>query len=225
MYARDVAGETLNLGVSGLLWQNSLVMIDDETESLWSHLLGEAMKGPLEGKTLEVIPSVISDWRAWKQSYPKATAVMMLRTADRYRSDLHRVDPRLLFGLVQDGEAKGWDFRFLMENLVHNDRVGKQEVLLVYHEPSGTPVVYSRAVDGQILNFDFVDGKVIDRETKTEWDILTGRATSSPTEAKRLTQLPGIVSDHHAWHIFHPETGLVLPGFPEVAPSSASLPE
>ena len=44
MYARTVQGRTLNFAVSGLLWENSLVMVDDATESLWSHLLGEAMQ-------------------------------------------------------------------------------------------------------------------------------------------------------------------------------------
>ena len=45
MYARDLDGKTLTLGVSGKLIRNSLVMFDRETDTLWSHLTGEALEG------------------------------------------------------------------------------------------------------------------------------------------------------------------------------------
>ena len=37
----------LTLVVSGMLWNRNLVMLDLETESLWSHILGEAKAGVL----------------------------------------------------------------------------------------------------------------------------------------------------------------------------------
>ena len=58
MYARKVKGKALTLSVSGMLWNRSLVILDAETKSLWSHILGRAMRGPLEGETLEVLPGL-----------------------------------------------------------------------------------------------------------------------------------------------------------------------
>ena len=43
MYARDIAGQELNFGVSGKLIMNALVMFDRQTETLWSQFLGEAV--------------------------------------------------------------------------------------------------------------------------------------------------------------------------------------
>ena len=48
MYARKTKERTLTFGVSGMLWNRSLVMYDRETKSLWSHMLGEAMQGRLK---------------------------------------------------------------------------------------------------------------------------------------------------------------------------------
>ena len=61
MYARKVKGKTLTLSVSGMLWNRSLVILDAETKSLWSHILGRAMQGPLEGETLEALPGLMTD--------------------------------------------------------------------------------------------------------------------------------------------------------------------
>jgi hypothetical protein len=47
VYARTVNGRTLTFGVSGKLIRNSLVMYDRETHSLWTHLTGGAIDGPL----------------------------------------------------------------------------------------------------------------------------------------------------------------------------------
>ena len=45
MYAAEVGKQKLTFGVSGMLWNRSLVMYDKETGTLWSHILGEAMQG------------------------------------------------------------------------------------------------------------------------------------------------------------------------------------
>ena len=60
-----------------MLWESSLVMVDSETKTLWSHILGEAMQGPLQGETLEVIPSVMTEWKNWISKYPESTVMFM----------------------------------------------------------------------------------------------------------------------------------------------------
>ena len=56
-----------------MLWNRSLVMIDEETGSLWSHLLGEAMQGPLQGTQLEAVPSEMVTWESWRREHPQTT--------------------------------------------------------------------------------------------------------------------------------------------------------
>ena len=45
-------GKELTFMVSGMLWRDSLVMQDRETETLWSHVTGEAIRGPLKLRIL-----------------------------------------------------------------------------------------------------------------------------------------------------------------------------
>ena len=42
VYAREVNGEELTFGVSGLLLRDALVMFDHQTDSLWSQFIGKA---------------------------------------------------------------------------------------------------------------------------------------------------------------------------------------
>ena len=70
MYARRLEGRTLTLGVSGKLWRDALVMYDRETDSLWTQISGEALQGPLAGKSLVEFPSELTTWKDWRERYP-----------------------------------------------------------------------------------------------------------------------------------------------------------
>ncbi len=70
VYARSLGDSTLTLIVSGKLWRNSLIMMDEETQTLWSHVSGEALSGPLAGRRLESLPSVQTTWKQWVAAHP-----------------------------------------------------------------------------------------------------------------------------------------------------------
>jgi hypothetical protein len=206
VYAREVNGKTLTFGVSGLLWEDGLVMVDSETGSLWSQILGQAMRGSLEGETLELIPATITEWGAWKSRYPRSTVAVMRPTAGHYARGFLDKDGGLVIGLADQKQARQWGFALLDLNPVVNDRFGDRAVLVSYGKVSLTAVIFDRNLDGRELSFEERGSVVIDRETQSEWDRLTGVATQGPLKGKRLSQLPGIVSDSAAWHTFHPLT-------------------
>lgn len=215
MYARRVDGRTLTLAVSGLLWESSLVMIDQETQSLWSHLLGEAMQGPLQGKKLDVFPSSMTDWRAWRSRYPDSTVMLMSKTTNEYRRGVHLnelplptlpLPDALIIGLANDSAAKCWRFDDLRVELAINDRFGDVEVLVVFDSESGTASVFGRQVDGGMHTFRFEDNKLIDDQSQSVWDPVTGVADSGVHEGRQLSKLPGIVSLKPAWFTFHPDS-------------------
>ena len=70
-------------------------MYDRETDSLWSHLLGEAMKGPLKGSELKQIPSVMTDWKTWRTQHPESTVLWLSRTSHEYRREFYQQPERL----------------------------------------------------------------------------------------------------------------------------------
>jgi hypothetical protein len=71
VHARELDGRVLTFLVSGKLWRNSLVMQDEETGTLWSHITGEALAGELAGASLELVPAVQTTWAAWRAAHPE----------------------------------------------------------------------------------------------------------------------------------------------------------
>jgi hypothetical protein len=107
----------VTFGVSGLLFNNNLVMFDrtgidvdgdgeEEGSSLWPQMLGAAFCGPAEGTGLGMFPSIEIEWEDWLALHPE-TKVVSSRTGvgrtytlypyGRYE-DLN--NPQTLFPLV-----------------------------------------------------------------------------------------------------------------------------
>ncbi|MEE8154733.1 MAG: DUF3179 domain-containing (seleno)protein [Phycisphaerales bacterium] len=80
---RDVAGETLTFGVSGLLYNSNLLMFDRRPdakgESLWSQLLGRAVTGPAAeaGRELSLRPASVTRWADWLGLHPQTTVLAL----------------------------------------------------------------------------------------------------------------------------------------------------
>ncbi len=206
MYASDVGERKLTFAVSGMLWNRSLVMIDSETKSLWSHLLGESMQGPLKGEKLALIPSVITDWQSWRRDHPDTTVLNMSRTADRFGVDFFRRPDQFVLGMA-DGAARAWPLDQLKRQPVVNDTYNGSPVLIVLDPRTSTIWPYDRRIDGRTLEFTTGDGGVIvDRQTGSQWQIAKGIASAGPLKGKSLTPALAIISYAKAWKTFHPET-------------------
>ena len=208
MYARQVKNRNLTFSVSGMLWNRSLVMLDAETKSLWSHILGEAMQGPLKGESLATIPSVMTDWKTWRTKHPNTTVVTLSRTSREYRREFYRNPSKFLIGIAEGGESRAWSFDQLQRQPVVNDRFRDQPLLIVFEKRSSTALLFDRRVDGQELRFTLRKNKLTDVETESYWDWATGRATKGPLQGKQLKPLPGTVSFRRVWTTFHPKTKL-----------------
>jgi hypothetical protein len=119
-----------------------------------------------------------------------------------------------------EGEAVAYPYELLQEKSVINDTISGTEVV-VFWQPGtasaldsssiaegddvGAGVSFSRLVDGKMLTFSLVDGKIVDDQTGSEWDVF-GQATSGEFAG---TQLAPVVSVNHfwfSWAAFKPET-------------------
>ncbi len=206
MYASDVEERTLTIAVSGKLWNRSLVMIDSQTGSLWSHLLGEAMEGPLKGEELAIIPSVITDWQTWQRDHPETTVLNMSRTAQRFQADFYRNPAQFVLGIA-DGGPRAWPLDQLKKQPVVNDEHDGAPLLIVFDAPSATAWSYDRRVGDRVLEFKMLkDGTLADEQTDSRWNFATGQAVAGPLKGQRLRPTLAIISYAKAWETFHPET-------------------
>lgn len=208
MYARDLPdGRVITLGVSGKLWNRSLVMYDPETKSLWSHILGKAMQGPLQGMELELIPSVMTDWAGWKEKHPETTVATLSRTSRNYIDRFHSARNRFVVGMASGGEARAWPFDVLANDPVRNETWQGRPIVVTFEPDAGTARVFDRRVGDQVLTFKRGRGDTVtDEQTGSVWDRMSGQAIQGSYAGQALEALPAITSYKTKWFEFHPNS-------------------
>lgn len=181
-----IRGRVRNFGVSGLLYENNLVMFDrlsgGGTESLWNQLLMGAQCGAEKGTELRRVPVVETTWARWRELYPetsvlsKATGHTRNYGAYPYGNYDEPDNPTLLFpsspwnparppkelvlGVRSGSASAAYPFGVLdttAASIAVNDTVGGRPILVTFHHPSRTSRAYFRELDGQVLEFDLLD--------------------------------------------------------------------
>ena len=228
MYARDVKGKTLTFGVSGKLIRNSLVMYDRETGTLWSHLTGEALEGPLVGQHLQQVLSEQTTWGRWRSEHPK-TLMLEVDPSDvrfdpyqtyygapdagvvgRKRADNRLPVKEKVIGVRLGGEVKAYSFTALGRDRVVNDTVGGVPLVVVFDGLTFSGAVYRRDTGGKLLSFRPGPNSfsMLDEETRSTWDGLSGKATTGVDAGMELEQVPITYSFWFGWVDFYPNTQL-----------------
>ena len=206
MYAREVDGQTLTLAVSGQLWHKSLVMYDVQTHSLWSQLRGEAMMGTFRGVRLRVLPSMVTDWETWCRTQPGSTVAWFDGPSEELTREVYDDLGRFVLGIAEGGEAKAWSFAELLRRGPRNDFWNGTPVVAVLDPPSQTARLYGREVEGRTLTFSLDSESLIDAETRTTWEPVTGKGVAGPLAGRSLVPLPATVSYRESWRHFHPRS-------------------
>ncbi len=95
---REVDGEVLEFGVSGLLYNSNLLMFDRrpnaDGESLWSQLQARAIAGPAaaDARTLRVVGASLVRWGDWLADQPQTTVLELdRRMFKRYQETSYKV--------------------------------------------------------------------------------------------------------------------------------------
>lgn len=207
VYDRVVDGRTLTLAPSGQLWKESMVLYDEGTHSLWSHLTGEAKLGVFKGKQLRRLPSVLTDWETWRRQHPDSTVVLLPHQSKFYRRDFYRDHPeQFVLGIADGGPPRAWGFDTLLETPAINTDWAGRPVLAVLDRAHFTARLFEREVGGRTLTFRMADGELTDGETGSTWAPSSGRALAGPLAGRHLAPLPATVSYRDAWQRFYPRS-------------------
>jgi hypothetical protein len=237
VYDPVIGGQTLSFGVSGLLFDNNLVLFDRATESLWPQMRVEGICGSFTRTVPTLLPVAQSTWAAWKAPHPGTTVVSfdqgVSRNYNQYPYGTYDrvsdtsllfpqsfVDPRrppkeLVLGIRQGAAAKAWAYGTLGERSAVNDAVGDRAVVVVYDAEAQMAVAFSRDIAGGLLSFDVVEDRAFpfhlrDAETGTLWD-LTGAAVSGPRAGARFDPVATYSAMWFAWAAFNRNTELFAP--------------
>jgi hypothetical protein len=221
-----VAVKVLDFGVSGLLYNNNLIMYDRNTGSHWTQMRMRADQGPLRGTRLFTWPLMQITWGGWRRLHPD-TKVLSRNTGfprdystypygdyptnhDYLLFPLLRDDSRLprktvVHGIVMSASVKVWKHEDFTQQEVLNEQVGSQPVVIIADPALKLVVSYSRAVPpGLVLTFriSFASNRfpfaLRDEQTQSLWDI-QGRAFSGPLAGTTLQQVTSFNGYWFAW--------------------------
>lgn len=234
VFERELAGEAVEFGVSGQLYNSDLLMYDRKTDSLWSQVTGTAVVGDLAGTALPFYPSEIMTWDDWQQTYPDSEVL----TTDTGFSRDYNTDPyggyytdgNLMFpvagldarlpvkervtGVEVDGPVYGtYPDSAVIEHGPVNDLVGETPLLVVADPQTGNTVrVFDRRAGDLTLAFQLSDNgeSLVDDVTGSEWSF-TGEAIAGELAGTELTEFVPVKGFWFAWFAFHQETELWLP--------------
>jgi hypothetical protein len=204
VYARTVEDRTLSFAVSGQLWKDSMVLYDEQTMTLWSQLGGEGKQGPLKGKRLRTIASVVTDWASWRRLYPRSTVLLLPSVHREYRRDSYAHPENYVLGIGEGRLAQAWGLDALRQQPVLNEQWDGKPVLVVFDAASATAALYERQYEMEVLTFRFAGDKLEDEQGGSTWNVVTGEAESGPLRGRRLRRLPAVLATRTAWDAFHP---------------------
>lgn len=199
VYSRRLDHTARVFEASGSLLKNTVVLIDYETDSLWTAISGEALTGPEAGKRLTILPSAQQvPWGTWVRMHPETTIATYegIQTPgfdsykdyhrSRLRTGIHavknedqRLEPKsMVVGLDLDGKQRAYPFAVFARTKIVSD-VFRDVPLLLYHdEVTGHTAVYRReaGADGErVLTFGDLPTEVFDHDpTHVVSDLTTG---------------------------------------------------
>ena len=177
----------LDFGVSGLLYNNDVLLYDRQTNSLWSQILSKSINGPMKGTQLTKVPLSHTTWADWKKRHPDTlllssdTGFKRDYTRDPY--DGYTQNPKILF------PVKGQSARY------HP----KEQVIGV-------------EVDGQYKAYPFVE---LDKTKGSVADTIGGKRITVRFDPEHRTgtvydaagkEMPSVIAYWFAWFAFHADT-------------------
>jgi hypothetical protein len=229
VYSSVANGVEHELGTSGFLYRSNKLMVDGDTQSLWSTLEGRPVIGPLvsEGIQLQRLPVVTTTWGEWRRRHPH-TLVLDLDTGyerdysegaayrDYFATDqlmfgVPALDQRLknkdeVLGILLSSDPQtpvAFSHRFLVEHPLHLDQVGSTGVAILT-DTSGAHRVYAPG-EVKLLSWDG-QSRAVDTNGVI-WEL--SEAELQNNEGGSLPRLPVHRAFWFGWYSAFPHTRLV----------------
>jgi len=190
-----IDGSPTDFGVSGLLYNNDVLLYDRDTESLWSQILSEAISGERVGTKLTTLPVSHTTWRDWREKHPDT---LVLSDDTGHFRDYQR-NPYA-------GYEKSRSTFFAVNNAAPD-----------YYHPK--EVVLGLGIDGVYKAYPFVE---LEKQGKSRfndkvngyrfsfiWDSTNRSITITDSNGQ---QVAGIQGFWFAWFAFHPDTEVYKAG-------------
>jgi hypothetical protein len=219
VYDRSLDRQTLDLGAVGLE-KGVFILYDRQSGTHWSQVSGRATRGEKAGLSLSKRGSTVTTWGRWRRLHPGTSVYADPSLPSRRRfteESIARitasgsgpvVNADLVAGIEGPRTPRAYVLRKLAGPRVVNDAVDGEPVAVFLAEDGVTVSALRRAAGGRTLTFAAQGDALVDAETATRWDPMTGRAIAGPLEGSALDVVPVTSALWYAWKSQRPGTSL-----------------
>ncbi|MDD5308911.1 MAG: DUF3179 domain-containing (seleno)protein [Deltaproteobacteria bacterium] len=227
------SGDSGGFGNLGAFYDSDHLLYDRRTNSTWSPLRFECIRGERLGTLLAPIPFVIGKWGAIASLELGATVTWPV-AADPTRTDYsrnpyawyeaddgHIVGPLSYFdlrlprkqrviGVWRGGAARAYPYARLGARAVVNDALNGRDLVVAFDAGSGIGAAFDRTIAGRLLSFEMIEAGSLarhmrDLQTGSSWSIL-GEAVDGPLKGSRLGLLSRYQGFFFAWAAYRQGT-------------------
>ena len=223
-YWGTTAGLTTSFVPTRMYVDNNLIMQDRATGSVWSQMLGVALRGHLAGVSLDRIAVYPTTWVQARVNYPDAMVLTSGVASDSatpkpYVAQLptgHTLtfiaDTRLtpaedVVAVLAGSEAAAVPVKAVIQRHVVSLEAGGKHLVAIADPKIGSVRVFDRDMDGSSVMLDAVGGMILDRTTRSVWDE-HGRCISGPLKGLILKQFVSLDCMWSAWSAFFPNSAV-----------------
>lgn len=200
VHRRELEGRPIVLGSQGDLYGGAMTWWDHETGSVWSQPTAEAIAGPLRGSRLELLPSTLTTWNAWRTAHPTTRAL----DVHGWRTGFSLDDMAIV---VDEGsEAEAFSIRAVRVAGVANEIVGGRNVAVVI-DPTDPArwAVFDRQLDDSVAVLSITGDGLVDSRSGTVYDPFLGIGRSGPLAGQPLAKLPAFTILPEDFATFFPD--------------------
>jgi len=196
---------------------------DSQTKSWWRQVSGEAIVGPLKGKTLREIPSSQMTLKSWLTRYPDSFILQpdsvfkqqyeslkdfdegTMESGLEGRDSLSWQEKSWVVGVSNGLFSRAYDWNDLQRLHVINDTLEGLPLVVALQDDSASYHVWNRVVNAETLVFAYSDSlnMLMDIKTSSVWD-WTGKCTEGTLKGTQLTEVQAYQEFWHSWRTFHP---------------------
>jgi hypothetical protein len=200
VHRRSTEAGILVFGNQGALFGNAMTWWDHDTGSIWSQPRGEAILGPRKGDRIELLPSTLTTWAAWKSAHPATFALDVIG----WRTGFHLEDMAVVVDLGT--EAVAYSIPALREVGVVNDVIAGHEVAVVIdpQDPSRW-AAFSRRLDDVVVVLEIGPNGLVDVASGSTFDAFLGLGRSGPLSDMDLSRLGSFTSFPEDYETFFPD--------------------
>ncbi len=224
--------QVTTFGVSGLLYNNNLILYDRLTDSNWSQMQNRCVNGVFAGQELENVVILETRLATARKLYPNArvlsnqTGVYGSNQYDIYPYGSYRSDARLLFpvthddrtyprkervlGVVVNGQARAYRSPAFADARIVHQQLGGINIIVAGEQSQNYMIAFQAGLSsGESRQFELLDKKQwpdFMRDGEGNIYNIFGEVISGPDEGQRLQPVLNYIAYWFAWAAFYPDT-------------------